>query len=65
MLRGIEEAKVAVNAPRALALGETHGNDHFAIHTYMGPEDVDRPPTILCTAYCPTRRTGWWTSCAP
>ncbi|MFF5343084.1 aminoglycoside phosphotransferase family protein [Streptomyces althioticus] len=44
VLRGIEEAKVAVNAPKALALGETHPNDHFAIHTYMGPEDVDRPP---------------------
>ncbi len=44
VLRGIEEAKVAVNAPRALALGETHPNDRFAIHTYMGPEDVDRPP---------------------
>lgn len=44
MLRSIEEAKVAVNAPRALALGETYANDHFAIHTYMGPEDVDRPP---------------------
>ncbi|GAA0703614.1 phosphotransferase [Streptomyces cellulosae] len=44
VLRSIEEAKVAVNAPRALALGETYANDHFAIHTYMGPEDVDRPP---------------------
>ncbi|MEV7413359.1 aminoglycoside phosphotransferase family protein [Streptomyces althioticus] len=44
VLRSIEAAKVAVNAPRALALGETYENDHFAIHTYMGPEDVDRPP---------------------
>ncbi len=44
VLRGIEEAGVAVNAPKALALGETYPNDHFAIHTYMGPEDVDRPP---------------------
>lgn len=44
VLRSIEQAKVAVNAPRALALGETYENDHFAIHTYMGPADVDRPP---------------------
>ncbi|MEV5335684.1 aminoglycoside phosphotransferase family protein [Streptomyces werraensis] len=44
VLRSIEEAQVAVNAPKALALGETHPNDRFAIHTYMGPEDVDRPP---------------------
>ncbi|MFF8587226.1 aminoglycoside phosphotransferase family protein [Streptomyces althioticus] len=44
VLRSIEEAKVAVNAPKALALGETYANDHFAIHTYMGPEDVDRAP---------------------
>ncbi|GHE28030.1 hypothetical protein GCM10018771_04100 [Streptomyces cellulosae] len=44
VLRSIEAAKVAVSAPRALALGETYENDHFAIHTYMGPEDVDRPP---------------------
>ncbi|MFC7511516.1 hypothetical protein ACFQV4_16605 [Streptomyces thermocarboxydus] len=65
VLRSIEEAKVAVNAPRALALGETYANDHFAIHTYMGPEDVDRPRTTPCTAFCPTRRTDWWTSSAP
>ncbi|MGA4971850.1 aminoglycoside phosphotransferase family protein [Streptomyces pseudogriseolus] len=44
VLRSIEEAKVAVNAPKALALGETYPNDPFAIHTYMGPEDIDRPP---------------------
>ncbi|MEU0911450.1 aminoglycoside phosphotransferase family protein [Streptomyces althioticus] len=44
VLRSIEEAKVAVNAPKALALGETHPNDGFAIHTYMGPEDIDRSP---------------------
>ncbi|MGA5287463.1 phosphotransferase [Streptomyces pseudogriseolus] len=44
VLRSIEDAKVAVNAPKALALGETYPNDHFAIHTYMGPEDIDRPP---------------------
>ncbi|MGA5123521.1 phosphotransferase [Streptomyces pseudogriseolus] len=44
VLRSIEDAKVAVNAPKALALGETYPNDRFAIHTYMGPEDIDRPP---------------------
>ncbi|WP_394854456.1 phosphotransferase [Streptomyces albogriseolus] len=44
VLRSIERAGVAVNAPKVLALGETYANDHFAIHTYMGPEDIDRPP---------------------
>ncbi|MFJ8500181.1 aminoglycoside phosphotransferase family protein [Streptomyces sp. NPDC093992] len=44
VLRSIERAGVAVHAPRALALGETYPNDRFAIHTYLGPEDVDRPP---------------------
>ncbi|WP_435879997.1 aminoglycoside phosphotransferase family protein [Streptomyces werraensis] len=44
VLRSIEQAGVAVNAPKALALGETHPDDRFAIHTYMGPENVDRPP---------------------
>ncbi|MET8897567.1 aminoglycoside phosphotransferase family protein [Streptomyces albogriseolus] len=44
VLRSIEEAKVAVNAPKVLALGETYPNDHFTIHTYMGPEDIDRLP---------------------
>ncbi len=45
VLRSIEEAKVAVNAPKALALGETYPKDRFAIHTYMGTEDIDRPPS--------------------
>ncbi len=44
VLRSIEQAGVAVNAPRALALGETYPTDHFAIHTYMGPADIDHSP---------------------
>ncbi|MEU3950165.1 aminoglycoside phosphotransferase family protein [Streptomyces sp. NPDC029526] len=44
VLRRIEEAGVDVTAPRALALGETPPNDRFALHTYLGPRDLDRPP---------------------
>lgn len=44
VLRAIEEASVAVAAPRALALGETYPDDRFAIHTYEGPLDVNRLP---------------------
>lgn len=44
VLRAIEEAPVAVTAPKALALGESYPNDGFAIHTYVGPHDIDRPP---------------------
>ncbi|MCM3298947.1 phosphotransferase [Streptomyces pseudogriseolus] len=44
VLRALEEAGVAVNAPRVLALGATSPNGHFAIHTYVGPQDIDRRP---------------------
>ncbi|MER7897280.1 aminoglycoside phosphotransferase family protein [Streptomyces sp. NPDC096046] len=44
VLRAIEESSVGVAAPRVLALGETYQSDTIALHTYVGPRDVDRPP---------------------
>ncbi|MFJ4084779.1 phosphotransferase [Streptomyces iakyrus] len=44
VLRAIEESSVAVAAPRVLALGETYQSDTIALHTYVGPRDLDRPP---------------------
>ncbi|MXM67535.1 phosphotransferase [Streptomyces sp. HUCO-GS316] len=44
VLRAIEEAAIAVAAPRILALGESYREDRFAIHTYVGPRDIDKPP---------------------
>ncbi|MFF7111805.1 phosphotransferase [Streptomyces albogriseolus] len=58
VLRSIEEAKVAVNAPKVLALGETCPNDHFAIHTYMGPEDIDRLPSHPVHGLLPQEADG-------
>ncbi|MBB6415156.1 phosphotransferase family protein [Streptomyces massasporeus] len=45
VLRAIEESSVRVAAPRVLALGETYQGDTIALHTYVGPRDVDRPPS--------------------
>ncbi len=58
VLRAIEEAAVAVAAPRALALGVTHPNDPFAIHTYMGPHDIDRPPNHPVDGLLPHEADG-------
>ncbi|MEU9369895.1 aminoglycoside phosphotransferase family protein [Streptomyces avermitilis] len=44
VLRAIESSRVAVTAPRVLALGESGQRDPFAIHTYVGPLDGDQPP---------------------
>ncbi|MEU3887699.1 aminoglycoside phosphotransferase family protein [Streptomyces sp. NPDC029041] len=44
VLRAIEESSAGVAAPRVLALGETYQGDTIALHTYVGPPDVDRPP---------------------
>ncbi|MEV0642732.1 aminoglycoside phosphotransferase family protein [Streptomyces sp. NPDC050619] len=44
VLRAIEEAGIAVAAPRVLAMGESYPNDRFAIHTYVGPRDLDKCP---------------------
>ncbi|MFB6849348.1 phosphotransferase family protein [Streptomyces sp. NPDC056373] len=45
VLRAIEESSADVAAPRVLALGETSQSDTIAFHTYVGPRDVDRPPS--------------------
>ncbi|WP_328774172.1 phosphotransferase family protein [Streptomyces sp. NBC_00286] len=45
VLRAIERSRVAVTAPRVLALGTSYQNDPFAIHTYVGPPDGDQPPS--------------------
>ncbi|MFB7325900.1 phosphotransferase [Streptomyces sp. NPDC056190] len=45
VLRAIEQSGVAVWAPKALALGHSHQGEPCAIHTYVGPEDDDRPPS--------------------
>ncbi|GGX28803.1 hypothetical protein GCM10010297_57870 [Streptomyces malachitofuscus] len=58
VLRAIEEAPVAVAAPRALALGETYPNDSFAIHTYVGPRDIDRPPNHPVNGLLPHEADG-------
>ncbi|WP_323185145.1 aminoglycoside phosphotransferase family protein [Streptomyces sp. NBC_00140] len=44
VLRTIDQAQVAVAAPRLLALGTSYGGEPFAIHTYVGPPDAGRPP---------------------
>jgi aminoglycoside phosphotransferase (APT) family kinase protein len=54
VLQAIERSKVAVAAPRVLALGESHSEraidiqtyskDLFAIHTYEGPSDTRQQP---------------------
>ncbi|MFI2437215.1 aminoglycoside phosphotransferase family protein [Streptomyces sp. NPDC018693] len=43
VLRAIQESGVNVAAPRVLALGESFGDDRFAIHTYVAPR-IDEPP---------------------
>jgi aminoglycoside phosphotransferase (APT) family kinase protein len=48
VLTAIENSDVPVATPRILALGESYPGkyrkDRFAIHTYEGPLDIDRPP---------------------
>lgn len=44
VLRAIDKESVAVAAPRVLALGVSYPSDSFAIHTYVGPQDISRPP---------------------
>lgn len=44
VLRAIEQSGAPVAAPRVLALGRSHRDEQFAIHTYVGPEDTGRPP---------------------
>ncbi|MEU6406300.1 aminoglycoside phosphotransferase family protein [Streptomyces sp. NPDC046985] len=44
VLRAVERSGAPVAAPRVLALGFSHRGEQYAIHTYVGPEDADRPP---------------------
>ncbi|MFJ4784228.1 phosphotransferase family protein [Streptomyces sp. NPDC088794] len=44
VLRTIEESGESVAAPKILALGWSHDGQPFAIHTYVGPSDTERPP---------------------
>ncbi|MEU6808957.1 aminoglycoside phosphotransferase family protein [Streptomyces sp. NPDC046831] len=44
VLRAVELSSAPVAAPRVLALGSSHRGEPFAVHTYVGPEDLDRPP---------------------
>ncbi|MFD8304193.1 phosphotransferase [Streptomyces sp. NPDC059690] len=44
VLLAIEAAGVQVAVPRLLAVGSTYPCDSFAIHTYVGHPDLDRPP---------------------
>ncbi|MFI9153049.1 phosphotransferase [Streptomyces sp. NPDC053367] len=44
VLRAVEASGAAVAAPRVLALGRCGQGEPFAVHTYVGPRDLDRPP---------------------
>ncbi|MGW3283939.1 phosphotransferase family protein [Streptomyces sp. NPDC001002] len=44
VLRTIEQSGKGVAAPKILALGWSHDGQPFAIHTYEGPSDTERPP---------------------
>ncbi|MEF9904839.1 aminoglycoside phosphotransferase family protein [Streptomyces sp. P9-A2] len=58
VLRAIEEAFVPVAAPRALALGVSYPEDHFAIHTYVGPDDIGHPPNHPVNGLLPHEADG-------
>lgn len=44
VLRAIEESGVKVAAPRILALGQGYRGETFAVHTYVGPDDIGQEP---------------------
>jgi aminoglycoside phosphotransferase (APT) family kinase protein len=44
VLRAIEDSRVAVRAPRVLALGTSELGDQFTIHSFEGPEGEIRAP---------------------
>lgn len=44
VLGAIEKSGVEVAAPRILALGWSHDGARFAIHTYVGPQEIHRSP---------------------
>ncbi|MFC5956661.1 phosphotransferase [Streptomyces pratens] len=58
VLRLIEQAPVPVAAPRALALGVSHSDDPFTIHTYEGPADPGSPPNHPVNGLLPHEADG-------
>ncbi|WP_375231977.1 phosphotransferase family protein [Streptomyces sp. NWU339] len=58
VLRAIEKAFVSVAAPRALALGVSYPEDPFAIHTYVGPDDIGGPPSHPVNGLLPHEADG-------
>ncbi|CCK29194.1 hypothetical protein BN159_4815 [Streptomyces davaonensis JCM 4913] len=44
VLRAIERSGLPIAAPKFLALGTSYQSEPFAIHTYEGPQDIERPP---------------------
>ncbi len=44
VLQAIERSGLPIAAPRFLALGTSYRDEPFAIHTYEGPQESDRPP---------------------
>ncbi|GAA3847614.1 phosphotransferase family protein [Streptomyces sp. NPDC059687] len=58
VLAAIERSGVPVMAPRVLALGESHAGDPFAIHTYVGPPEGDRPPNHPVNGLLPHEADG-------
>ncbi|MEU0600117.1 aminoglycoside phosphotransferase family protein [Streptomyces sp. NPDC006393] len=58
VLRAIERSGLPVAAPRVLALGRSHRGEQYAIHTYVGPEDTDRPPSHPVDGLLPHEADG-------
>ncbi|MFI9823767.1 phosphotransferase [Streptomyces sp. NPDC052013] len=58
VLQAIERANIEVTAPKVLALGRSHGNDPFAVHTYVGPRHSDRPPSHPVDGLLPHEADG-------
>ncbi|MER6122793.1 aminoglycoside phosphotransferase family protein [Streptomyces sp. NPDC001795] len=58
VLGAIELSDAGVMAPRVLALGESHTNDPFAIHTYVGSPEGDQPPNHPVNGLLPHEADG-------
>ncbi|MFI1723261.1 phosphotransferase family protein [Streptomyces sp. NPDC020489] len=58
VLRAIEESGAAVRAPRFLALGTSYREEPFAVHTYVGPPDMDQPPSHPVRGLLPHEADG-------
>lgn len=58
VLDAIERSGVGVMAPRVLALGESYTNDPFAIHTFAGCPEGDRPPDHPVNGLLPHEADG-------